>query len=347
MRRSCPVASRAAAPIRPRKWPSIHSRVKSFGTEIANVSSVNSTPAASANHVRYVVSLSAPLSRPATSDHRLCAVSSTWRLTRRDPLLRSPPGRREHTNVRAAGQRPGAVDKQPKKRALCRLFAEPPDRSTGVEKSFRSWHDSRFSRRSSILRAVDNGSQRPSSILAARAWLRPPRVAPHLEAGLSAQRASPEAPARVSCPNGDQRGACDPQAASCEGAQAPLRLTSASGPRKDVERRHRLSRSRDFDAVYRHGRSVSTRFLVLYSFARDDDGPPRIGFAVPRGTGGAVVRNRVKRQLRETWGARLPQIPVGRDYVLIARPGLPDAVEARGFDWLGERVDEVLGKAGS
>ncbi len=112
-----------------------------------------------------------------------------------------------------------------------------------------------------------------------------------------------------------------------------------------MQRRHRLSRSRDFDAVYRHGRSVSTRFLVLYSFARDDDGPPRIGLAVPRGTGGAVVRNKVKRQLREAWRARLAQIPVGRDYVLIARPGLAEAVEARGFDWLGQRIDEVLGKA--
>jgi ribonuclease P protein component len=114
-----------------------------------------------------------------------------------------------------------------------------------------------------------------------------------------------------------------------------------------VQRRHRLSRSRDFDAVYRHGRSVSTRFLVLYSFARDDDGPPRIGFAVPKGTGSAVVRNRVKRQLREAWRARLADIPAGRDYVLIARPGLAEAVEARGFAWLGERIGEVLGKAGS
>jgi ribonuclease P protein component len=114
-----------------------------------------------------------------------------------------------------------------------------------------------------------------------------------------------------------------------------------------VQRRHRLSRSRDFDAVYRHGRSVSTRFLVLYSFARDDDGPPRIGFAIPRGIGTAVVRNRVKRQLREAWRARLDDIAAGRDFVLIARPGLADAVEARGFDWLGERIDEVLGKAGS
>jgi ribonuclease P protein component len=112
-----------------------------------------------------------------------------------------------------------------------------------------------------------------------------------------------------------------------------------------VQRRHRLSRSRDFDAVYRHGRSVSTRFLVLYSFPREDGEEPRIGFAVPRAAGGAVVRNRIKRQLREIWTELLPEIEGGRDYVLIARPGLADAAEARGFDWLRERVTEVLGKA--
>jgi len=37
----------------------------------------------------------------------------------------------------------------------------------------------------------------------------------------------------------------------------------------------------------------------------------------------------------------------GFDYVLAARPGLVEAVESHGFDWLGERVDEVMGKAGS
>jgi ribonuclease P protein component len=108
----------------------------------------------------------------------------------------------------------------------------------------------------------------------------------------------------------------------------------------------RLSRSRDFDAVYRHGRSVSTRYLVLYWFPRDeDDAEPRLGLAVPKAIGTAVVRNRVKRRLRELWRLRLAGIPGGRDYVLIARPGLADAAESRGFDWLGERLDEVLGKA--
>jgi ribonuclease P protein component len=113
-----------------------------------------------------------------------------------------------------------------------------------------------------------------------------------------------------------------------------------------VQRRNRLSRSRDFDAVYRQGRSVSTRFLVLHWFKRADDaGEPRLGLAVTKGVGNAVVRNKLKRQLREAWRARIGSIPAENDYVLAAKPGLPDAVEANGFDWLGARVDEVLGKA--
>jgi ribonuclease P protein component len=115
-----------------------------------------------------------------------------------------------------------------------------------------------------------------------------------------------------------------------------------------VQRRHRLSRSRDFDAVYRQGRSTSTRFLVLYWFDRDreeDPGEPRLGLAVPKAAGNAVARNRIKRQLREAWRERLEHIPPGRDYVLIVKPGLPEAVQTNGFSWLGERMDEVLGKA--
>src|SRR5882724_6788531 len=97
-RRSCPVTSRTAAPIRPRKCPSIHSRVKSFGTPRTKASSERSAPSASANHVRYVVSLRAPLSRPATSFHRLSAVSSIGRST---PRYHSSParGRGEHSSV--------------------------------------------------------------------------------------------------------------------------------------------------------------------------------------------------------------------------------------------------------
>jgi ribonuclease P protein component len=117
-----------------------------------------------------------------------------------------------------------------------------------------------------------------------------------------------------------------------------------------VQRKNRLSRSRDFDAVYRHGRSASTRFLTLHWFERpgdETDAEPRLGLAVPRAAGNAVVRHRTKRQLREIWRSKLEAggLSTANDYVLVVRPGLPEAVDARGHDWLVERVDEVLGKA--
>jgi ribonuclease P protein component len=96
-----------------------------------------------------------------------------------------------------------------------------------------------------------------------------------------------------------------------------------------VKRRHRLSRSRDFDAVYRHGRSVATRYLVLYSFAREEeaDAEPRLGLAVGRQLGTAVERNRLKRRLRAAFDEL---------------QGLREAIESRGFPWLVERIAEVF-----
>ena len=163
---------------------------------------------------------------------------------------------------------------------------------------------------------------------------------PH-ETDVSAQRAPPKAPPRFSRAHGYARRPRNPQAAPREGPEASLRVTQGT-----VQRRHRLSRSRDFDAVYRQGRSTSTRFLVLYWFDREEDpAEPRLGLAVPKAAGNAVARNKIKRQLRESWRSRLDRVPAGRDYVLIAKPGLAEAIAANGFEWLGQRLDEVLGKA--
>jgi ribonuclease P protein component len=96
---------------------------------------------------------------------------------------------------------------------------------------------------------------------------------------------------------------------------------SASPPEAlPVQRRNRLSRSRDFDTVYRRGQSASTRYLVLHWFPRDEDmdGVPRLGLAVPRSVGSAVVRNRVKRLLREAW--REPSRRCRRSRLRVGRP---------------------------
>jgi ribonuclease P protein component len=112
-----------------------------------------------------------------------------------------------------------------------------------------------------------------------------------------------------------------------------------------MSRRHRLSRSRDFDAVYRKGRSVSTRYLVLYSFPRDGDeggDESRLGLAVSRKCGGAVVRNRLKRRLRAAFAELAPTAPPGMDYVLVVRPGFAEGADAQGHAWLTDRVAEVF-----
>ena len=125
------------------------------------------------------------------------------------------------------------------------------------------------------------------------------------ETDLPAERSQAQAQARLPRAHVDARRPPHPQAAPRKGSQAPVSLTP-------VQRRNRLSRSRDFDAVYRQGRSVSTRFLTLWWGPRDEPvGEPRLGFAVPRGVGNAVVRNRIKRQLREIMRGRLETRPAG------------------------------------
>lgn len=113
-----------------------------------------------------------------------------------------------------------------------------------------------------------------------------------------------------------------------------------------MQRRNRLSRSRDFDTVYRRGQSVTSRYLVLHWFPREEDpgGEARLGLAVPRAIGSAVVRNRVKRLLREAWRELAPSVPTGHDYVLAARPGLAEPAQARGLKWLVGEVSDVLAK---
>src|SRR5581483_458726 len=112
-----------------------------------------------------------------------------------------------------------------------------------------------------------------------------------------------------------------------------------------MKRANRLSRSRDFDAVYRHGRSVSSRFLVLYWFGQEEEAAPRFGMSVPRSVRNAVARNQLKRPLREVWRAGLDRVPGGREYVLIVRPRVAEAALSNGPEGLGERIDEVLDMA--
>ena len=112
-------------------------------------------------------------------------------------------------------------------------------------------------------------------------------------------------------------------------------------------KRRRLTRSGEFDRVYRDGSSHATRYLVLYSFPRgsESDREPRLGVSVSRKVGGSVDRNRVKRVLREAfWSIGDDQLPEAHDFVLVARPELAEMIESEGADGARRSIEEALGK---
>src|SRR5436190_11706225 len=113
-------------------------------------------------------------------------------------------------------------------------------------------------------------------------------------------------------------------------------------------RRRRLSRSAEFDRVYRDGRSHAGRLLVLYSFPREgDDEPPRLGLSVGRKVGGAVERNKVKRLLRAAFWQSEERLPPGHDFVVVARADAGELAEREGLAGIKSELGELLDKAGS
>lgn len=99
----------------------------------------------------------------------------------------------------------------------------------------------------------------------------------------------------------------------------------------------RLRHRADFLAAS-SGLRASTTGFVLQARSRDDQGPARLGFTVSRKVGNAVVRNRVRRRLKEAVKRAAMDVRPGHDYVLVART----AALTRGFDQLAEDFSGAL-----
>jgi ribonuclease P protein component len=125
-----------------------------------------------------------------------------------------------------------------------------------------------------------------------------------------------------------------------QGTRAARRLSGRSGTA--LEREARLRASRDLQGVLDHGSSVVAPDLVLYYSARAGEGHSRFGFVVSRRIGGAVVRNRARRLLREAAWALAPQLGAPVDIVVVAR----GPIRSRRFDSVAATLRDCAVRAG-
>lgn len=118
-------------------------------------------------------------------------------------------------------------------------------------------------------------------------------------------------------------------------------------PAAPRSKRGRLTRSADFERVFRKGRSYGNRHLVLHLFPRDDADEardPRVGLSVSRRVGGAVERNLVKRLLREAVNEHVDRF-ASVDLVLVARPDARVLAERDGLSGIADALRELVEKA--
>lgn len=96
----------------------------------------------------------------------------------------------------------------------------------------------------------------------------------------------------------------------------------------------------EIDDLFRHGQHRRGKTMKVVVRRRGEEGPPRALVVAGRRVGGAVVRNRVKRRLREAFRAILDSLPPGCDVAMIAYDG------GAPFRDLYTELVSLLGRAG-
>ncbi|RID82938.1 ribonuclease P protein component [Peribacillus asahii] len=91
-----------------------------------------------------------------------------------------------------------------------------------------------------------------------------------------------------------------------------------------MKKKLRIKKDKEFQLVFKKGESFANRQFVVYVLEKPDQDYFRIGLSVSKKVGNAVVRNQVKRYIRQTFLELKNEIDVGKDYVIIARKPAAD-----------------------
>lgn len=86
-----------------------------------------------------------------------------------------------------------------------------------------------------------------------------------------------------------------------------------------MRKAYRVKKESDFQKVFHHGKSTANRQFVLYVLDKKEQPHFRVGLSVGKKIGNAVVRNNVKRKIRQSLTELKPKLKTEKDFIVIAR----------------------------
>ncbi|MFF2754485.1 ribonuclease P protein component [Psychrobacillus sp. NPDC058041] len=85
-----------------------------------------------------------------------------------------------------------------------------------------------------------------------------------------------------------------------------------------MNNKQRVKKNKEFQTIFKKGQSYANRQFVVYCLEKEQD-YFRVGLSVSKKVGNAVVRNRIKRYIRQTFLELKDQVDPNKDYIIIAR----------------------------
>jgi ribonuclease P protein component len=159
---------------------------------------------------------------------------------------------------------------------------------------------------------------------------------PDNEAHVPAQSSPPQAYTRLSCSYEDEQRAPGSQTPPRQRAQAAVGVVRIAGLSDRFRPQERIRRRADYLRIQKSGARMHGRFVTIIATPNGQEST-RLGITASRRLGGAAVRNRAKRLIREMFRRNKPDRP-GLDLVVIPKPDLLDA----SFDALEQDFRAIL-----
>ncbi|MBM7606730.1 ribonuclease P protein component [Metabacillus litoralis] len=86
-----------------------------------------------------------------------------------------------------------------------------------------------------------------------------------------------------------------------------------------MRRKYRIKKNKDFQKVFKKGKSIANRQFVLYIYSEREEKEFRVGLSVSKKIGNAVTRNKVKRLIRQVFLEEKDKLVHGKEFIIIAR----------------------------